>query len=863
MLLPSSDGDAWPVRGPSWRPTAALVVEPVLLTQRDICEHLQHKEFSRVFTATTPAESQTLVETQPEIGVIIVGPGLPEDTQVSLLRWIRANEALVAKSILVVLRTQHPREKTLNRYFDAGVDDYLPLRSPQAVFHGRIDGALQRYRLAEVSEQLRATLSCWGERYTTVAHLARLGAWEWNFTTGEMCVEKRFLQSLGYRGAPLQDCCKDLRGYIAPEDFPRLNERIKACLRDSIESFSVEHRLIQGDGTARWVLTRGAIISDATGIPMTIRGVHIDIERQKALENGVRVGQAILENTKEGVMITDMEGRIVGVNKAFAQVTGYAEIDALGQTPRLLRSGRHDAQFYHDMWRSVRTKGQWEGEIWNRRKSGEIYPEWLSISAVHDEHGSTSHYVGVFSDILLYKQQEARLVHLAHYDQLTGLPNRICFNEFLTKSLAHAARQGKGFCLMFMDLDRFKLVNDTLGHAAGDELLREVSRRLSLSTRREDILGRLDGDEFGLLLACSSAQTAPAAKVARKILAAVSRPYCIGGKQLSVTASIGICLYRHDGTDAGVLLRNADTAMYRSKELGGNTYQFFTAEMNRRVAHRLSRENSLRKALDRGELKLHYQPLIDLDTGRVKAAEALLRWDHPDEGTLFPGAFIGIAEETDLIDPIGRWVLEEACRQIRVWEEAAVLLDRVAVNVSVQQFNQPERGRQLLRFLQERPLRPQTLELEITESVLADGGHHTFQLMKSFRDMGLRISLDDFGTGYSSLGYLRRFPIDTLKVDRSFITNIHRDPEDTAIVTAISSIAQRLGLQVVAEGVENEEQVASVRSCGCRMAQGFYFARPMAATELAKMVERNSTPPTGEPRHSPFAARHGERSEGA
>jgi diguanylate cyclase (GGDEF)-like protein/PAS domain S-box-containing protein len=535
------------------------------------------------------------------------------------------------------------------------------------------------------------------------------------------------------------------------------------------------------------------------------------------------------EATRDGVMIADARGRILTVNRAFSEITGYRPEEAIGQGAGLLRSGRHDSRFYRELWRTLHGVGHWGGEIWNRRKNGEVYPEWLTISAVHDDDGKVANYVGVFTDISRAKRDEAELQRLAHCDLLTELPNRRQLHACLAQALAHAQRHGGLTAVLSIDLDGFKTVNDGLGHPAGDELLVRVAERLKNRVRAEDTLGRLGGDEF-LVIQESLASPDDAASLARDLLAQIAEPVALsGGREAYVTASIGICVLADgEAGNATEMLRDADAALYRAKEQGRNRFCFFTQELNAQAVSKLETEAALSRALQRDELLLHYQPKVDAKSGHVSGAEALLRWRRQGE-LVPPGRFIAMVERSSLILDIGAWVIDRACRQVREWSDRGLAVPRIAVNVGARQFSAGDLDRVVREALQRHGVPARLLELELTESMLIDDPQAAVAMLRRLKDIGVTLSLDDFGTGYSSLGYLRQFPIDALKIDKCFVDEIDTGPDGGAIVDAVIALAHRLDLAVVAEGVETPQQRAYLERQGCDQLQGYLLGRPMPA----------------------------------
>ncbi|MCB1889941.1 MAG: EAL domain-containing protein [Rhodocyclaceae bacterium] len=557
----------------------------------------------------------------------------------------------------------------------------------------------------------------------------------------------------------------------------------------------------------------------------------MELARQQ-LESELRLAASVFANSAEGIMITDAEHRIISANAACEPITGYAPAELIGETPRLLRSGRHGTEFYEALARELAAEGQWTGEVWNRRKDGRVYPQWMTVTAVRGPDGRPHNYIASFFDISARKEAEARIHFLAHHDALTGLPNRILLQDRLGQALSIAARDDRQVAVMFLDLDRFKLVNDSLGHDVGDALLEEVARRLSAVLRQGETVARLGGDEFVIVLPGLHG-TEAAALVATRALEALGEPLSVRNQSFHVTASVGISLYPRDGESVETLLRNADTAMYHAKELGRANFQFYTEGLNAIVTERVRMETDLRGGLERGEFVVHYQPQVDARSGRIVGAEALVRWMHPGQGMISPARFIPVAEDTGLIVPLGAFVLREACRQAARWHRQFDEPMRMGVNLSARQFSSGEDLIQLVRdALADSGLPPDQLELEITESMLMERPDEATALLGRLSELGVRLAIDDFGTGYSSLSYLKRFAIDRLKVDQSFIQDLSDDPNDAAIVEAVISLARSLKLEVIAEGVETREHLDQLRAWGCFDVQGFLFSKPLPAAEF-------------------------------
>ena len=552
-----------------------------------------------------------------------------------------------------------------------------------------------------------------------------------------------------------------------------------------------------------------------------------DVAERKRVEAELRLASLVFEIGNDAMMITDADNRILAVNPAFTRVTGYAPAEVIGRNPNLLSSGRQPEAFYAALWNALARNGHWSGELWNRRKDGSAYPQWLSISVLRDASGRAVRHVAAFTDISERKANEARIRHLADYDPLTDLPNRTLLRERIQQTMHAAASGGPGFALVFLDLDHFKHINDTLGHAAGDALLCAVGTRLRSVVRSGDTVSRTGGDEFVLLLP-GLVEAADTERLTAKLMRTLAEPYLIGGKELRVTPSLGYACYPHDATDIDTLLGHADAAMYQAKAQGRNNAQPFTPRLSAHLAERFELENALRGALERQELELHYQPQYFVD-GRPRGAEALLRWQHPQLGRVSPERFIPIAEETGLIRPIGDWVLRSACAQAVAWQRAGIPPLTIAVNVSAVQFAQADWVDTVAATLGASGLAPCCLQLELTESVLMKDPAAAALTLKALRATGVRLSIDDFGTGYSSLAYLKRFPLDELKIDRSFIDGLPGDAEDAAIVHAILQLARSLGLETVAEGVETEAQRRFLQAHGCTAVQGWLYAPALPA----------------------------------
>ena len=625
-------------------------------------------------------------------------------------------------------------------------------------------------------------------------------------------------------------------GKSAANFYVQTKERdrfISAVLENDLVT-DYEAQLYKAGGEIIWVLLSGRIMEFDGQTALTTS--FVDITERKQYEDKLREAAAVMESTHEGVMITDLTPRIIAVNPACLTITGYSAEELTGKDPAILNSGHEDKFFHEMMWKELLKHGHWQGETLNRRKNGEIFPQFLTISTIYNEQHEPIRYVGVFADISELKEHQARLDFMAHHDALTRLPNRAMVETRLEQEIEQAHRHKQNLAVLFIDLDRFKIVNDSFGHPAGDELLCQVAGRLEARLREGDMLARLGGDEF-LLLANTLNDKQDAAVVARDIISALSEPFMLSGNnEVFIGGSIGISLFPSDGSDVTELMKNADAAMYFAKENGRNQFSFYTRELNADARGKLAMENELRRALLHDELLLHYQAKIDLHTGLICGVEALIRWQKPD-GTLMPPAeFIPLAEKTGVILAIGNMVLDRACLQIRQWLDDGLDNVHIAVNISARQFRSGNLDQLVEQSLQKHGIDGRHLELELNEAMLMSEPERAIETMQQLKNLGVKLSLDDFGTGYSNLAYLRRFPIDSLKIDQSFVRGMLTDPGDAEIASVIINLAHRLKLSVIAEGVENEEQLAFMRTNQCDELQGYLFSKALPAAEFTELL---------------------------
>lgn len=580
-----------------------------------------------------------------------------------------------------------------------------------------------------------------------------------------------------------------------------------------------------------WVCVSAGLIFVARARLFSFLGMGARLKRQRQDQERLRQAAVVFDCTREGVLVSDHNGVIVHVNPALVKITGYAPDEVLGQRPSMFKSGHHGPEFYQAVFESLEKTGEWHGEIWNRRKSGEIYPQWQTIRPVRDSQDRVSHYVAVFSDISAIKNTQTELMRLAHHDPLTDLPNRLLFTDRAEQALAYAQRHKSGCALLMIDLDHFKIINDSMGHNVGDLLLKAVGERLTAVFGKGFTVARLGGDEFAVLVETCT-QVAQAAGFAQQVLEVMKGAFIIETHQLFISASVGISLYPNDALNAEQLLRNADSALFKAKSAGREGYALYTEELTAHAQYRIEVASDLRRALEQHELRVYFQPVHDLSSSRMVGVEALVRWQHPQRGLVAPGEFIPIAERTGLIAEIDAWVLEQACWQMCQWQAAGVELSFVAVNISSRLFARPELYQLVSTVLTDTGLNPALLELEVTESAVMDNSEVALEQMHRLRELGLRLAIDDFGTGFSSLLRLKRLPVQKLKIDQGFVAGLPSDDDDVAIVRAVIALAQSMGMQVHAEGIEYVEQAQFLLDHHCDLGQGYWFGRPVPAHAL-------------------------------
>ncbi|MCG6552235.1 MAG: EAL domain-containing protein [Candidatus Magnetominusculus sp. LBB02] len=608
-----------------------------------------------------------------------------------------------------------------------------------------------------------------------------------------------------------------IRSYVAIIDTATLSPIVTPVLYYSIVH-PLQKRISMVDGLNRFLTSQ--------------------LSNRKQEEGDLRNLTFALEQSISAIIITDIAGNIEFVNNKFTDITGYTFDEVRGKTPRILKSGKHPPEFYKHMWDTITVGDEFRADLCNKRKDGTFYWELLSISAIKDAAGNITHFMAVQIDDTERHHADERLKQMAHFDVLTGLPNRSLYEERLNQTLLLAKRNKFNFAVMFLDLDKFKNVNDTIGHQVGDMLLKEVSQRLLSHVRKSDTVGRMGGDEFQILLSEVS-RPDDAAVVADKIIQSIREPFFLNGHECRIGVSIGISIYPDDGDTMVTLTKNADLAMYHVKEHGRNRYEFFNPAMDEALQEKTKMEAALRVALEQDEFELLYQPQIDIKSGKLVGCEALIRWNHPEMGVISPVKFIPLAEETMLVVPIGEWVLRQACNQNRLWQKQGFHMERISVNLSALQFKDDMFVEKISAILKETGLEPHCLDVEITESGLMRNVDLSIETMDKLRGIGVKISVDDFGTGYSSLLYLKRFPIDILKIDQDFIRNCTTDASDAVITSTIISMAHRLKIKVIAEGVDDEGQLELLRVFSCDEVQGYIFSKPVSAADFDKLLIDN------------------------
>lgn len=734
-----------------------------------------------------------------------------------------ASQIRARHQIPVVFLTAFAEEATLNRALDCRPFGYLVKPCEGRELHATIQMALARRQSELAVEKSEARLKL-------ALDAASLGVVEWHTSSNRLTGDGHLAALFGDRPTPLEESCESFTRHVREADRERVIDSLRTA-RSSGQSVCTEF-WTAGNGSARYL--EAHIKSYNGNDPDRIVGIVQDITQRHVNEEQLRQSSVVFQTTAEAIVITDAYRQAVAVNPSFSRITGFSEEEILGQDPdALLRISRHSAPCFEEL--EAGQENYWHGEVNCHRKNGEPFPAWQSISIVRGRSGEFTHYVTAFSDVTAIHAAQQKLQFLAHHDPLTGLPNRLLIDDRLEYRIEDARLAKQRCLLLFLDLDGFKMINDTLGHRAGDDLLRAVGQRFRSVLRSSDIIGRIGGDEFVILP--RSGDPDYAAQLAQKILDSLRKPFAVGGEQITISGSLGIAIYPDNGDSSELLLRAADMAMYSAKAEGRNRYNFFANEMSDRARERLYIEQGLRRAIAENHLTVAYQPQIDLGDRRIVAVEALIRWQDPEHGLIMPNSFIPVAEETGVIDSLGRWVLQHACQEIVGLRRADGEQLRLAVNVSAHQFRSNTFVAMVQQILDETGFPAACLELEITESTL-QAIERSISILNALKAMGVSISIDDFGSGYSSLSVLRDLPIDRVKIDRSFIPNLPEQEEQVAIVRAIAALGQALDMRILVEGIERPEQADALYRLGCQEGQGFLFSRPLTLADLSALVAR-------------------------
>ncbi|OLS59836.1 Cyclic di-GMP phosphodiesterase Gmr [Pseudomonas putida] len=771
------------------------------------------------------------------LGLLLLGALLVVAWQVnrlienSLLRRFQ-NQALIEH-----LQAAHARSEQLNKALGAEVEQRRgaeeQLREAQAGLETRV---AQRSVELDVANQ---ALSKSEQRLALALEASELGLWDWNLQTDEVH-HTQLRELFGLNPDAVKAMLVHLKPRLHPDDVPALKRTLVEHLKGRTEDYRIEYRFRHNNGHWCWIEDRGrAVERDEQGRVVRMIGTRRDISARRAQEEQQRLAATVFEAASEGIAILGPGYELLALNQAFCRMTGYGRDELLGRNALELPCSLDARRHYGAIDQALEQNGRWQGELVEARKDGTLYPQWLQLNGVFDARGKISNVVGFFSDLSERRESEERLRYLAHYDELTGLANRALFRLRLLEAGQRLRTSGRSLALMHIDLDRFKLLNDSLGHEVADQLLRQIAMRVGNAMPEADTVARLSGDEFVVLFDGYS-NLSSLVRVATRLLEKLRVPVRFDNHELVISASVGIALLSDLSVDLNVLVNQANMAMQHAKHLGGDNFQFYTESLQASTLDRLQLENQLRKAIDEGQLEVYYQPKVCLATGRMDAAEALVRWNHPTMGMVPPGDFIGLAEETGLIAPMGEFVLRQACWQACEWQRQGLEPIRVSVNLSVYQLRQGKLVSLVRQVLEESGLAPHLLELELTESQLLDSVERIIATFKQLHELGVKLAIDDFGTGYSSLSYLKRLPVDYVKIDQAFIRGLKEGSEDAAITRAIIIMAHSLDLMVVAEGVETEDQLRFLREQDCDEVQGYLISRPVQADALARLLSEQT-----------------------
>ena len=663
--------------------------------------------------------------------------------------------------------------------------------------------------------------------------LANIGHWELDLVNNNLYWSDEVYRIFGLEPQEFGATYEAFLGYIHPEDVGIVNSAYTKSLQNR-EGYHVEHRIVRKNGDIGFVEERCEHEFDDAGVAIKSIGTVHDITKRKIAENELVLASAVFEKMNDGVLITDSKQSIITINSAFSAISGYTVDEVKGKTPKVFSSGWHDTSFYENLWREIDNKGQWSGEITDRKKNGELYTAEVTIIAMQNSNDIVTNYISIVNDITQKKEQEELIHNLAYFDSLTGLPNRVLFQERVINRIPWAKRNTKKIALLFIDMDNFKNVNDTLGHFIGDKFLIEVSKYIKTFLREQDTLARLGGDEFTIMLE-NFDSIVDVVSVAKKIVSKFNYPVMLEDKELYTSVSMGISIYPDDGTTYEELIKAADTAMYHVKEIGKNSYQFYSQSMNEKITQRMLIENDLRGAISKNQFFLEYQPKIDIETKSVYGMEALIRWNHPKVGLIRPDMFIGVAEETGQIYDMGLWVIKQAVEDTKMLHDNGSRLT-VSINVSSKQLDYESFVEDICKIVNSIGLKRSYVELEITETHIMKSVDRALSVLNRLFLSGFKLSIDDFGTGYSSLSYLKKLPAKTIKIDRSFVLDIDKDEDDRSIVATIIAMAKALGKDVIAEGSETKAHIDTLRNLGCDKVQGYYFSKPLKIDTFKEFI---------------------------
>gem|GEM_PF-2977831 len=724
------------------------------------------------------------------------------------------------------------KEASENRF-----DSFVPVSSNNEFGFLAMKSNEMIHRLKEHENELNQIIENLRKSEKNLAksqEIAQLGNWVWHVKSNQLEWSDEIFRIFGFSPQEFKPSYEIFSSMIHPDDREKVHKATEKALTEH-SKYQVDHRIILKDGSYKAVHEQGEVELDLNGQPIKIIGTVLDVTSIKKMENLQELYQKVFESTLEGIAITDESAMVLYVNSAFTKITDYPEQDVLGKNINLLKSNTHSVEFYQKLWKDLTQEGQWQGEIWNRRKTGEIYPEWLTITKVHDPFTEGIQYVAVFYDLTDIKRKDELVEYKTNYDGLTDLPNRTLFKERLEKAILGANKNKIMTGVIMLNIDRFQNINESFGYNVGDKMLKMISKRLENIPDKKVTLSRWGGDEFIYLLE-EIQNIHEAIGFTRQIFDKFKEPFHHEEFEIFITFSAGVTVYPYDNSDAENLIKNADIAKIKARSLGGDNHQLFMSSMNQKTQERIKLESDLRNALNKNELEIYYQPKVGLSSGKIMSSEALLRWNHFSQGMISPGFFIPLAEESGLIMEMGNWVIQDVCKQIRSWLDAGLYNIPVAINLSARQFQNSDLVENIKQIQDEYRLENQHLEFEVTESLVMQEMDKTIEMLKQLRSKGYLIAMDDFGTGYSSLSYLKNFPIDILKIDQSFIKNISNNQKDADIAKIIIEIGHTLDLKIVAEGVETKEQLQFLKKHNCDLIQGFYFSKPLPAKEYTQLL---------------------------